>query len=109
MSSYRLCRSYLSLNKVLGTDYIGHFYLGEEEEARKFGYKMTLTSQDGNETISCYRLCRSYLSLDYNVWHGNIYYEVTFASFTRYFVEKCLDSNKNLPYDFEILQASTRK
>ncbi|PSN29259.1 hypothetical protein C0J52_27660 [Blattella germanica] len=88
-------------------DYIGHFYLGEEEEARKFGYKITLTSQDGNETMSSYRLCRSYLSLDKNSYTGNNYYEETYSTFPKYFVDKCSDSNNELTYDFEILQAST--
>ncbi|PSN35346.1 hypothetical protein C0J52_22152 [Blattella germanica] len=88
-------------------NYTGHFYLGEEEEARKFGYKITLTSQDGNETMSSYRLCCSYLSLNKKLYTGNNYYEETFSTFPKYFVDKCSDSNNKLTYDFEILQAST--
>ncbi|PSN35343.1 hypothetical protein C0J52_22151 [Blattella germanica] len=54
----------MTLKNFCNLDYIGFFYLGEEDEARKFGYKMTLKSQDGNETMSSYRLCRSHLSLN---------------------------------------------
>ncbi|PSN29082.1 hypothetical protein C0J52_27169 [Blattella germanica] len=89
---------------VCNFDYIGHFYLGEEDEARKFRYKVTLTSQDGNETMSSYRLCRSYLSLN-NVLHtDNKKYDGYFSTFPKRFVDRCFDSNKNLTYDFEILQ-----
>ncbi|PSN29516.1 hypothetical protein C0J52_28253 [Blattella germanica] len=88
-------------------DYIGLFYLGEEEEARKFGYKITLTSQDGKEKMSFYSLCRSYLTLDKKLYTGNNYYEETFSTFPKYFVDKCLNSNNELTYDFEILQDST--
>ncbi|PSN33765.1 hypothetical protein C0J52_27613 [Blattella germanica] len=87
--------------------YIGHFYLGEEEEARKFGYKITLTSQNGKETMSSYRLCRSYLSRDKDLYTGNKKHDEYFSTFPKCFVDKCRDSNNILTYDFEILQAST--
>ncbi|PSN32486.1 hypothetical protein C0J52_25186 [Blattella germanica] len=96
------------MDNFCNLDYVGHFYLGEEEQARKFGYKMTLTSQDGKETMSSYRLCRSYLSLNKKLYTGNNYYEETYSTFPKYFVDKCWDSNNYLTYDFEILQDSTR-
>ncbi|PSN29638.1 hypothetical protein C0J52_27485 [Blattella germanica] len=95
------------MQNICNLHYIGVFYLGEEEEAMKFGYKMTLTSQDGNEIISSYHLCRSYLTLDQKLYTGNNYYENTYSTFPKSFVDKCSGSNNYHTYDFEILQDST--
>ncbi|PSN52219.1 hypothetical protein C0J52_12776 [Blattella germanica] len=80
--------------------YITLLLVGDEEDAKKYSYKVTLKASDDIEKMSAHIRCKSYLKM---INAKDIKKEIC-AAFPLYFVKKCVDEDEEIKISFRLFQ-----